>query len=231
MEKEKVISQTYQEITLEQAMSEPLSEAWQNPAIANQQDTLASNEFEKWKAGKPLAPFDALQDCMKGLSRGQTILEIGCGTGYYLDVITWLCGGHDYFGVDYSAAAIDLAIEKRGPHFRVMDATLLDFPNRAFSVVISGSVLLHIVDWRTALKEAARVCSDWLILHRTPVSDQPTKYFFKNAYGVKCVEIHFNRQELLDECALNGFSLSKSVFVTAGQESLVLYRELFHHPV
>lgn len=224
------MSTNYYEITEKQALETPLAEAWKDSSIPPQQYTLSEGEYQRWVAGTPVAPFDALRDCLKPIGDGKTVLEVGCGAGYYYNVLQH-CGDYQYFGVDYSEEAIRIAKTRNESAFAVMDALLLDIDDRRYEIVISGSVLLHIVDWRRALKEAARVCSRYLILHRTPVQSQPTQYYFKNAYGVQCVEIHFNKAELLDECELNGFSLVRSLFVTVGQETLLLERALMHHPV
>jgi SAM-dependent methyltransferase len=220
-----VISGELSEITKDQAEAMPMSDAWKDESIPYQQLNLTNREVAAWLAGQSVAPFDVIRESLSGLSG--SLLEIGCGVGHYNRVIRE-CGDFQYFGVDYSELAIALAMDDC---FHVMDASQLDFSDNSFDIVISGCVLLHIVDWRTALKESARVARQYLILHRTPVSDEPTRYFHKKAYGVDCVEIHFNRAEIVVEAESHGFTLKKTFPVTKGQETLLFERSLFHHPV
>ena len=128
------------------------------------------------------------------------IVEVGCASGYYSEVLAYLLQRPiHYTGIDYSAALIAQArCYYSATPFGVGDACALPLLDGACDVVISGCVLLHVPDYRTAVSEAARVTRRWAIFHRTPVIQRnPTTYYTKMAYGVPCVELAFNEQELL----------------------------------
>lgn len=223
------ISSDYVEVSELEAMSEPHTEAWMDPSIPVKQLALTDSELRQWRNGVRLAPFDALTAVLVGHSG--SVLEIGCGVGHCAEIIA-SAGDFAYTGVDYSPEFIRFAKQRRGWFkFEVMDALLLDYPDKQFDIAISSCCILHIIDWRTALKESCRVARSTVILHRTPVSEQHTRYFFKKAYGVQCVEIHFNREEILAEMELHGFRLTHSAVINEEQKTLRFERQLFHHPV
>lgn len=228
------VSTDFVEISEAEARANPLADAWQDPSIPAQQLKLTDGELLKWsKGGESIAPFDALSQAVLRTAQESTFfqnaLEIGCGVGHGVDIVRWSAG---YIGVDYSEEFIRVARERR-PYakFEVMDALMLDYPDRSFDVAISSCCILHIVNWRIAVKEAARVAKRYLILHRTPVSSEPTRYFFKKAYGVQCVEIHFNEKEVLDEVAGNDFAKIAEFHAGTDQKTYLFERALAHHPV
>ena len=201
------VSSNYQKVAADRAMDEPHSDAWRNPSIPAQQLALTDAELKRWHNGEPIAPFDALAKCMESIEAG-AVLEVGCGVGHNGDVID-AAGffAHTYTGVDYSEEFIRVAKERRGWFdFRVMDALLLEYQDKQFDCVISGCILLHIVNWKRALAETARVARRFVVLHRTPITQGATEYYFKKAYGVQCTELIFNEAELLAEMARHGFS-------------------------
>jgi ubiquinone/menaquinone biosynthesis C-methylase UbiE len=157
------------------------------------------------------------------------LLEVGCGSGYYSDVFaTLLPEGVRYTGIDYSDAMIASA---RAHYplaaFDVADATKLPYPDGAFDIVFNGVSLMHIVDYRAAIQEAARVAARYCIFHGVPVfSDHPTTYLRKYAYGAPVVEIVFSKQEVMTLCRDAGLRLEREwpclpydVFEATGQHS------------
>lgn len=100
---------------------------------------------------------------------GMTALDVGCGTGDWVDYLTKL--GYQATGVDYSPDAIALARQQQGK-FRVMDATQLDFPKNSFDAVFSIEVAEHVTqkDLILSLKEIRRVLKPggFLFLHTEP---------------------------------------------------------------
>ena len=221
-----MISTDYQKIAADRAMDEPHSDAWRNPSIPAQQLALTDAELKRWHKGEPIAPFDALASCMESIEAG-TVLEVGCGVGHNGDVIDAASFfAHAYTGVDYSEEFIRVAKERRGWFdFRVMDALLLEYQDKQFDCVISGCCILHIVNWRRALAEAARVARSFVVLHRTPVTQGETEYYFKRAYQVQVVELKFNEAELLAEMARHGFSERGRFEVAANNITYLMERQ------
>ena len=80
------------------------------------------------------------------------LLEVGCGSGYYLEVFaSLLSGGVRYTGIDYSDAMITRArLHYPSTAFEVCDATRLPYADGAFDIVFNGVSLLHILDYQAA---------------------------------------------------------------------------------
>lgn len=220
-----VISTDYRQITAAEALQQQHPDAWRDPSIPAQQLELSDSELIRWHRGESIAPFDALRACMQAIPAG-TVLEVGCGVGHNADVVK-ASGEFTYTGVDYSEDFIRTAKHRRGWYdFAVMDALMLDYQDKQFDCVISGCVLLHIVNWRTALSEAARVARKFLVLHRTPITQTETLYYFKKAYGVDCVELVFNEGELMDEAGRLGF-LPWRVYPVSGDHVVTYLMERY----
>ena len=198
-----------------------IENAWKNNSIPAQQRLLTKLELKEMYSGKIIRPFDILASCIKEIQgEGKSIIEIGCSTGYYSEVLDHLLGKNiNYIGVDYSDEMIRVA-KKTYPEkpFFVDDATNLNFKNKEFEIVISGCCLLHIPNYKEAISEASRITSEWVIFHRTPVIQAKTQFFKKKAYGVSCVEIHFNETEFLDICKSNNLHLIKEINVTVAPD-------------
>jgi 2-polyprenyl-3-methyl-5-hydroxy-6-metoxy-1,4-benzoquinol methylase len=99
-----------------------------------------------------------LDEEMKGSGEDFSILDIGCGGGYFLDQLVSLLGGKTMYGIDISENAIKEAsaiYEKL--FFSVDDAESLKFSNGKFKMVTSYGVFEHVSNPGDAIKEMARV--------------------------------------------------------------------------
>jgi SAM-dependent methyltransferase len=215
------ISEGYEEITVEQAagLYGQLKDAWKDESIPEMQRAVADHELASYRTGKPSLPFDAFVHILRmirdahapGMHGGKTLslLEVGCASGYYLDVlrVSKLSAWYDYHGVDYSPALIELAHRRYpedGDRFTVADALTLSSEDSAvrtwresFDVVIESCCMLHVIDWRKVISECASRAGQWVVLHRVPVLyEQRTRHYRKLAYGVPCLETHFAVDEL-----------------------------------
>jgi SAM-dependent methyltransferase len=88
---------------------------------------------------------------------GETLLDVGCGTGWFSR--HFASAGLDVTGVDVDCGALSFARDRPGPAVRYLpgDARRLPFPDRSFDVVVSVTALCFVDDWRAALAEIARV--------------------------------------------------------------------------
>jgi SAM-dependent methyltransferase len=188
---------------------------WLSIDIPSRQRELVDNELEQLYKGEVIKPFAVLAELLKSrLSANCTVLEIGCSSGYYSEVLEYLLlRTIDYHGVDISSAMIALARSiYPDRHFYVGDGKELPFRDREFNCVISGCVLLHDTAYSDQIKETCRVTEQWLVAHRTPIHRQsPTSCYRKQAYGIDTVELHFNERELLDLFRQGGFILLDSI--------------------
>jgi len=197
------VSKNYVELdagTLQTVETE-LQGAWQDSSLPERQRKLVDSQLKSYLAGEPVPVFDTLVEALNKLPPAErtSLLEIGCSSGYYSEVLAARGIDARYHGCDYSKAFIELA-RRHYPAlpFDVMDATQLGYAGGQFDVVVSGGCLLHIFDYPKAIAETAKVARHHAIFHRTPVLHKSkTRHFTKEAYGVKTIEIHFNERELV----------------------------------
>jgi SAM-dependent methyltransferase len=165
------------------------------------------------KRGEPRLDFKVAAEAIAATPIATPrVLDVGCGSGYYSEVFaTLLSGGVQYTGIDYSDAMIARArTHYPSGNFQVADATKLPYPDAAFDIVFNGVSLMHIVDFQSAIREAARVAARYCIFHSVPVfDDYHTTYLRKYAYGAPVVEVIFGKQELMKLCRDAGLHLNR----------------------
>ena len=96
--------------------------------------------------------------------RGQSLLEVGCGTGHNLEFFSEL--GLDTTGVDPSESMFKKAARKFGPSAKLFigQANKLEFEDNSFDIVALITVLEFLADPAGAIKEAARVSREKVYL-------------------------------------------------------------------
>lgn len=102
---------------------------------------------------------------------GANVLDIGCGPGTITLGVAGVVVPGDVVGIDPGADRIDAAnqlAKERGimnVSFKVGDAHDLDFPDNAFDVVYSHTVVHHLIDPVKAFREQKRVAKPggWVI--------------------------------------------------------------------
>ena len=135
------------------------------------------------------AKIDRLLDsCLKELSPGARVLDVGCGTGEYVRRATDL--GFSASGLEPAEAMRKVAVEKNQTS-KILDgvATALPFPDSTFDFVICIEVLryLHRADNRQALLEMHRVLKPGGRMFLTSV----------NRYALDGFYLHYRAQRLL----------------------------------
>lgn len=197
------ISYGRREIQSDEVTAE-LAQSWQSDRIPLKQRALVQRELLDMYRGNPPVVFRALADAIRPYVRPHVgVLEIGCASGYYYEVLEYLLNTRlAYLGVDFSDAMIRTA-RAYYPHarFEIGDGSALRFQDRSVPIVVSSCVLLHVREYALHIAEAARVASEIIVFHRTPVARQAaTKHFTKFAYGVETFEIRFNETEFFRLC-------------------------------
>lgn len=191
---------------------ERLRDSWFNDVMVKRQRELVEQQLCLFRAGKSIDVFDVFVNAvldLPDLELGMSLLEIGCSSGFYSEVVEISNLPVKYSGCDYSQPFIEMAIEKYpAVDFSVQDATALNYAERSFDIVVSGCCLLHIPDYATAIEETARVADRYAIFHRTPVVwGKAEQWFRKKAYGKETIEIHFNEPQFLTLLAKNGLEI------------------------
>lgn len=188
--------------------------AWKSPEIPKKQRALVQQSLFGMFAGQPPAECQVLADIISPyVFPGGKVLEIGCASGYYYEILEYLLNTRiNYTGLDYSESLISMAADYYPKtKFITADGAFLPFADREFPIVISSCILLHVPNYVHHISETARVASDYVVAHRTPVCRLScTRYMTKFAYGVKTVELIFNESEILSEFEGRGLKLMDS---------------------
>jgi SAM-dependent methyltransferase len=198
----------------EEACSATASSAgWLAARTVMRQERAYRGLIAAMKRGEPRIDFRVAAEAVDATGiKHPGLLEVGCGSGSYSEVFaTLLPGGIAYAGIDYSQAMIARA-RTRYPStaFEIGDATRLPYADDGFDIVFNGVSLMHIVDYRAAIAEAARVAARHCIFHTVPVfDDHRTTFLRKYAYGAPVVEIIFGKQELMSVCQHAGLRLER----------------------
>ena len=206
-------------------ISPAIFNGWKDNTIPAAQNQLVRQEIQDMYAGRVIKPYSVLAEAVRMSGRASgIIIEVGCATGYYYEILRYLLG-HDitYRGIDYSEAMISEAIRKYpGIPFEVGDAMRLPLADECCDILISGSVLLHVPDYKSAIAESVRVSRKWVIFHRTPITRGNTCYYKKKAYGVSCIEVHFGKEEFMLVCESHGLRLKKEFEITGGNSDCMV---------
>jgi len=207
------------------------SAGWLAARTVERQERAYQGLIAAMKRGEPRLDFTVAAAAVAAAGvTNPSLLEVGCGSGYYSEVFDNLLAGKlRYSGIDYSDAMIARA-RARYPStaFEVADATRMPYPDAAFDIVFNGVSLMHIIDYASAISEAARVAGHSCILHTVPVFEShETTYLRKYAYGAPVVEIIFGKQELMALCRRFGLRLEQTwpcipydVFDVTGHRSM-----------
>ncbi len=224
------ISDSYRKLAAEEvpALAFELDSAWQDPAIPRRQwISVVRGELERLRYGQSLKHFDVLVRILKqtGLVN-PTLLETGASSGFYFEILRLLDFPCVYSGSDYSIEYKRLATELFPRiDFHVADTRALPFADSSFDICLSGCCIIHIADYERAIAETARVASKFAVFNRTPILEKSsTEFFEKNAYGVRCLEIHFGQDELLGLFNKYGLKLEGFEDSSVDAESRVHYR-------
>jgi SAM-dependent methyltransferase len=197
---------------VEEARSVTASSAgWLAARTVARQERAYRGLIADMKRGEPRIDFKVAAEAVAatGIAHPR-LLEVGCGSGCYSEVLTILLPNHiGYTGIDYSQAMI-ARTHYPSTDFDVGNATRLPYPDGAFDIVFNGVSLMHIVEYRSAIAEAARVASRYCVFHSVPVfRDYPTTFLRKYAYGAPVIEIIFGEQELISQCHQAGLRLER----------------------
>lgn len=109
--------------------------------------------------------------------KGEKILDLGCGTGYYLFLLSSLPVDLDLTGLDSDKKALDEAKESltgKNIKFILGNSNNLPFKKNTFDKIIASEVLEHIEDDEKALKQIIQILKPGgLLVISTPSTNYP----------------------------------------------------------
>ncbi|TAK43340.1 MAG: class I SAM-dependent methyltransferase [Betaproteobacteria bacterium] len=122
---------------------------------------MSPQEYDAWYASSRGAWIGeteyALLRRLLGAERRASVLDVGCGTGYFSR--RFARDGHPVTGVDLDPAMVEFARTHAaaGETYWVADAHALPFGDRSFDYCVSVTALCFVRDERKALEEMVRV--------------------------------------------------------------------------
>lgn len=195
-----LVSSDYELVSGQFEFSSREAEGWKEASIATQQMEAYIPLLEAMHRGIPRQDFLAAADALRltGLVK-PTILEIGCGNGYYSEILTYLTKVSPvYIGLDYSKAMLESARDRyECRSFIQGNALCVPIADNCVDIVWSGTVLMHLPDYEKAIREACRIARRFCVFHSTPVLGcGSTTFLKKKAYGTTVPEVIIARKEL-----------------------------------
>jgi len=192
-------SMDYRVIKSKAAINEPV-DAWLTQSVAERQMEAYRPLIERMYAGEPRQDFKTAAEAIRFTGiEAPLILEVGCGSGYYSEILSYLLGYPiRYVGLDYSVAMVSLA-RKHYPKQVLLagDATALPIADERVDIVMSGGSLMHTLGYEAAIKETRRVSRRWCIFYTVAVlQNRQTTILTKMAYGGRTAEVVFNESHL-----------------------------------
>ncbi len=174
------------------------------------QDEAFEPVLRQMVAGRPRIDLRAAAGAVRRTGvRRPTLLDVGCGSGYYTRVFSHLIERPvRYTGVDFSRPMIARG-RALDPLRRLVvgDGMALPFADDSFDIVFSGTSLMHMPRYERAVREAQRTARRWCIFHTIPVLERrPTTFLRHQAYGGPMVELVFNAGELMSVFANAGLT-------------------------
>ena len=144
---------------------------------------------------------------------GLTILDIGCGTGFFSILLAEK--GHDVTGIDLTESMIEEAValaaeEKSSARYQVMDAEKLAFPDETFDAVVSRNVTWNLPHPEKAYAEWLRVLKTGGLLLNY---DAEHGKYHHGGYEEEAVYAHKDvTREMVEQCHQIYHMLDISIF-------------------
>ncbi|MDP2924023.1 MAG: methyltransferase domain-containing protein [Candidatus Omnitrophota bacterium] len=158
-----------------------------------------------------------LKEILKHNTRGRNILDIGCGTGYFLKMAKE--AGWNAFGIETSDFAVNYARNKLGLNIYKGYITESDLPKNYFDVITINHVLEHVVDPISFLKSAYELLKeDGLLVVAVPNIESGSARKMGEEWPALIPHIHlyhFSKEVLSREIKKSGFEVTE-IKLTAG---------------
>jgi len=126
--------------------------------------TMTPEDYDAWyesPRGRWIGEREwAMVNAALRLQPGDSVLDVGCGTGWFTRRAGAVAAR--VVGVDVDPASLDFARRRSGGTAEYLpgDATALPFPDATFDKVMSIAALCFVSDWRRAVSEIVRVSRD-----------------------------------------------------------------------
>ena len=195
------------------------------------QQVLVNYQLLQMQIGKPIALFAVLKDIFTlfffiAESQNLSELDIGCGFGYYFEVINfYFPNTFKYSGCDQLKEAI-CAAKERNPciDFRVQQYNNMKYKDKAFDITLLSDWLVNFSNYEKALKEVCRITNKYIILHRIKFTDGSTKQQRSLKYFLPSLNHIFNDKTFFDIFEKYNFVLIWEQFIGQNTYTFLLKR-------
>jgi SAM-dependent methyltransferase len=202
------------EVLTREGVGEPTF-GWQDPDVAARQLAAFAPLLQQMRGGTLREDFSALVEAVRLTQMDRPlVVEVGCGSAWNREVLQRFSSATvRYVGLDYGREMLQTAhATYPGVAVLVGDACELPFRNGSIDILVSGTLLMHVLLYRKAIEESRRVSRRWCIFHTVPLlEDRETTILRKDAYGRPTIEIIFNRAELLGIFTANGLQVRAAI--------------------
>lgn len=151
---------------------------------------------------------------------GASVLDVGCGTGYFSRRLAQ--SGHSVLGVDIDPAVIEYARAQSvgSDQYEVGDATRLAYQDNTFDWCVSVTALCFVRDERKAMAEMARVArrgiAVGLLNRHSLLFAQKGRHGGAGAYRGARWHTPAEARELFDGLPLSAPAIRTAVFLPSG---------------
>lgn len=122
---------------------------------------MEPEQYDAWYASPRGAWIGGIEygllDEMLSPRAGETLLDVGCGTGHFTRRFAGATAIDQAVGADRDTGALRYAAAKGGATYLVADGLRLPFAERSFDLVIGVTALCFMPDERRALAEMLRI--------------------------------------------------------------------------
>lgn len=157
---------------------------------------IKSQQFDKTHGQTKAGELSMVKKIFEQIEGHLTLLDIGCRSGYYFEVINdFFPGKYKYAGCDYNPKSVTLAKQYYpNIHFFIDDLTQSTVANQQFDITFLSGVIEHIPNFQAAISELCRITKTYIILHRIIIPKIKIVFFslFKNQFEVTWTSPRFD---------------------------------------
>lgn len=196
-------------------------------ALANYE--LNKSYFDSGKY-KTLTPYyklkEAIQFVTSSSGRDLSILDIGCGAGWYAKYLKEECEIKNYTGMDISKHMCDFA-NIACPDFKFVVGDILSNNDlEKYDLVMEGAAIEEVFEWKIFLKKMINYSKKWLIFHRLFFIENNSKIDQVKTYNdVPDIRNYVNLREMKEILNQNDFIPAKEDVWTEGHGTFVFIKK------
>src|SRR2546423_4159046 len=131
-------------------------DGWRESSVASWQHESYKPLLREARAGRPRLDFIIAAKALEATALNfPLVVEVGCGSAYYSEVLPLLARPIRYVGIDYAFSMTSLA-RQAYPTIPLItgDACHLPLAGNSCDVLLSGTSLMHIANYQDAIAES-----------------------------------------------------------------------------